>query len=96
MITIIDGWLREPQIRAFMLTILAMVLIGLVLIVGLASGALGALINTVLPSLTAKVIAMTIGTTLSGGAIAWTRRRRVKRRNNPADTAAPTRPAPSA
>jgi hypothetical protein len=91
LLTIVDGWVRDPAIRAFALTILAMVLIGLALIVGFATGATGVFINAVLPSLMAKTIAGTIGTTIGGGAIVLTRRRRARCRGNPTDTTAPAR-----
>lgn len=93
--TIIDGWVRDPAVRAFALTILAMVLIGLALIVGLASGAIGAFINAVLPGLMAKAIAGAVGATVSGGVIFLARRRGRARRANPTGTTTPASPTSS-
>lgn len=94
LLTIVDGWVRDPAIRAFALTILAMMLIGLALIVGLASGAIGAFINAVLPGLMAKAIAGAVGTTIGGGTILLARRRRA-RRSNPTGTTTPELPPTS-
>ncbi len=80
LLTIIDGWVRDPAIRAFALTIIAMVLLGLALIVGLASGAIAAFITAVLPNVTSRVIAGAVGATATGGGIWLSRRQRIRRR----------------
>jgi membrane protein implicated in regulation of membrane protease activity len=90
-LTVIDGWVRDPAIRAFALTILAMTLIGFALIIGLASGAIAAFINAMLPNLMAKAIAGTVGATATGSTI-WLVRRRRARRTNPTGVATPKPP----
>jgi hypothetical protein len=87
-LTIIDGWVRDPAVRAFALTILGMTLLGLALIVGLAGGAIGAFINTMLPNVTSRVVASAVGATVTGGGIWLARRRRPRR--HPAITPEPS------
>lgn len=54
--TTIDGWVRDPAIRKFGLTTLAVLLAGLALVVGLASGAVLTALNLMLPNLISKAI----------------------------------------
>lgn len=73
----IDGWLRDPPIRTFALVTLVTLLLGIALIVGLASGALAAVANALLPSVLAKAIAGGALTATCGGT--WLVRRRRRR-----------------
>jgi membrane-bound ClpP family serine protease len=71
--TTIDGWVRDPAIRRHGLIALAMLLGTTALVVGLATGALVATVNTLLPSLLSKTIA---GGTLGLGSTGWLLHRR--------------------
>lgn len=84
--TTIDGWVRDPAIRNFGLTTLVVLLIGTALVVGLASGALLAAVNTLLPNLFAKAIA---GGVISAGSTLWVLKGRANRRAKAATATQP-------
>jgi hypothetical protein len=85
--TTIDGWVRDPAIRNFGLTTLVVLLIGAALIVGLASGAFAAAVNTLLPNLFAQAIA---GSAIStAGGTLWYLKGRASRRTRTATAAQP-------
>lgn len=88
--TTIDGWVRDPAIRNFGLTTLAVLLAGLALVVGLASGALAAIVSTLLPNLLAKTIAGGTLSAASGGL--WLLKRRRDRRKAAAASTIPRTP----
>lgn len=90
--TTIDGWVRDPAIRQHGLIALAMLLSTTVLIFSLATDALVAAVNTLLPSLLAKAIASgTLGAASTGW---WLRRRTCRQSAEAAVSTAPTEATP--
>jgi hypothetical protein len=75
----IDGWIRDPAIRRYSLSALAMLLAAAVLISGMAIAGFGAAASSVLPSPLTKSIP-TISTTLGASGIGWWLIRRHRRR----------------
>ncbi|MGI9003982.1 MAG: hypothetical protein ACR2GH_20425 [Pseudonocardia sp.] len=61
----IDSWVRDPAIRTFALIVLGMCLATAALVVGLATGTLITALNTVLPNLLTRMIAL-VGLALTG------------------------------
>ncbi len=76
--TTVDGWVRDPDIRRHALLALAMLLVATALIVGLATGALAAAMNNLLPSLLTKAVA-SVTLTAAGGTSWWIRRHHARR-----------------
>src|SRR3954468_9483576 len=75
-----DKWIHEPAIRTFALIALGMILTMLVIVAGLASGAFAAIISTLMPPLTARLIGGGLLST-AGGAAVIAKRRRTRRQH---------------
>lgn len=73
-----DGWLRDPAIRNFFLQVLALlvggVVTGLAIATAMATGAVGTVLTTVLPTTFSKVAAGAAVTTVLGSSY-WLRQR---------------------
>jgi hypothetical protein len=75
--TVIDGWVRDPAIRQYSLIVLGMLLVGVMLPLGLASGLLLTALDAVLPTLLAKTL--TAGALGTAGSLGWWWHRRRRR-----------------
>lgn len=76
----VDGWVRDAAIRRYSLVALAMTLIALIVIIGLATGVLGAITSSLLPSPIAKTVAGIVSALGTSGTGWWFLRRRRRHR----------------